>query len=71
MNHDIFEIINSPEDMKKLCTEKRSIIVIFYRNGASSSKLYMDQIAYLASAFKQVGRKLNTIYLVNVGNKSF
>lgn len=71
MDHSMFKPIESLQQFEGECAKNKSIIVIFYREGASASKLFMDQIAYLFSAFKALGKPLTDIFTVNVGKKDF
>lgn len=66
MNHDIFKPITSEDHLRQLCQDKKAVIAIFYRHSASASRMFLDQIAYLFSAFRALGKPLPEIYIINV-----
>lgn len=70
-NHSELKSIDSPAHLEKVCAENKSAIVVFYRTGTSASTLFLDQLAYLISAFISLSKPLPEIYILNVGKKEF
>ena len=70
-NHAALKQIESPEHLGNVCAENKSAIVVFYRSDTSASTLFLDQLAYLISAFVSLSKPVPEIYILNVGKKSF
>jgi len=59
----------SIEDIEVMCRKRKSVIVVFYREGRPTSKLFMDQIVYLLCSYLSIGKAIPPIYKVNMGGK--
>ena len=71
VNYNKLRVVDNPKHLQKICDERKSAIVVFYRPNTSASVLFLDQIAYLITAFISLSKPLPEIYILNVSKKEF
>ena len=65
INDKMITIVEKWEVVKEACKRNKSAIVVFASRERLSSRLYLDQLAYLLSSYSQQGKTLPEIYMVD------